>query len=228
MSIQDSSSEINRIAEKIITLTKAHKGDPSPYLVSALGIELGSDLKTLKNLTHKGLNDFIQTHLSDRVTLIRLGAHRNVTAVIDAADNPEGFAQLQGPDREQNPRFHYRFWAAFSVPPKNEVRILNPDDLTFYDAPKADVPAGALTISTDLVVAINAEHRNEKIKASIATWLAETGLPEERFRVGKRNQVLPPKGSLLEAMITALDHRQLQSTKLSLDVVSVLLRTPRG
>ena len=75
------------------------------------------------------------------------------------------------------------------------------------------------------------DRRDEMIKANIASWLAQNGLPVDKFQVSKRahSQTSHQQtGSLLDAIIATLDHRQLQSTTLTLDVIATLLRTPRG
>lgn len=233
MAADDPDHELQRIAAKILELTDAHKADRRPYLMSALGIDLGDDLKTLKQLTNKGLNDFIQSRLAHRLTLVRLGAHRNVAGVIDQSVDPEAFDAQPEAERADNRRFHHRFWAAFSVPSKgNKVRVLNPDNFAFEDKDASDVPDGALTVASEFIVSADANDRDEKIKENIAAWLADKGLSEERFTASKRppkgRAILAPSGSLLEAVISALDRRQLQSTSLSLDIVATLLKTPRG
>lgn len=231
----DQEAELERIAEKIVNLAKARKGERQPYLVSALGIDLGDDLRILKLATNKGLNEFIQSRLGDRVTLVRLGAHKNVTAIIDGllegADLADAAAAVAEPQR----RFHYRFWAAFSVPMQGEVRVLDPDKFTFEDVAQADVPADALTIDPQSIAPPDADKRDVLIKQNIQAWLESHDLSEDRFTAAKRLSSLPLAvtktelgDNLLEAMMSALDKRQLQSTTLSLDVVQTLLRTPRS
>lgn len=230
----DELQELDRIGEKIVELAKTHKDEPKPYLVSALGIDLGDDLKTLKTLTDQGLNDFIQTRLAGRVTLIPLGPHRNVMAIVFGSVDPSATDALQltgAPKR----RFQFRFWAAFSVPPEKDVRVLDMEDFTFRDVDHADVPEGAVTIEHALIAPADADaaDRDELIKANIAKWLAAHELSEERFLAperGRRTASTPggqASGSLLEAIIGALDRKQLQTTSFSLDVVATLLRTPR-
>lgn len=231
----DQEAELERIAQKIVNLAKARKGERQPYLVSALGIDLGDDLRTLKSLTNKGLNEFIQSRLGDRVTLVRLGAHNNVTAIIDGLLQGEELAKAAAAVAEPQRRFHYRFWAAFSVPMQGEIRVLDPDKFTFEDVAHADVPADALTIDAQSIAPPDADNRDVLIKQHIQTWLEARGLSDDRFMAAKRLPRLPLAVSktamgnnLLDAMLLALDKRQLQSTSLSLDVVQTLLRTPRS
>lgn len=231
----DQETELGRIAEKIVTLAKARKGEHQPYLVSALGIDLGDDLRTLKSLTNKGLNEFIQSRLSDRVTLVRLGAHKNVTAIIDGVLDGADLVEAAAVVAEPKKRFHYRFWAAFSVPLQGEVRVLNPDKFTFEDVAQSEVPADALTIEPSSIAPSDVDNRDVLIKQNIQAWLETHGLPEDRFTAAKRLPRTPLAGTkmamgdnLLEAMLSALDKRQLQSTSLSLDVVQTMLRTPRS
>ncbi len=228
--VSGANQEVARIADTIVALTDARQGERQPYLVSALGIDLGEDLKTLKRLTGKGLNEFIQSQLAGRLTLVRFGTHRNVTAILPGAVEPGEVPALETVTQPKK-RFHYRFWAAFSVPLTAEVRVLDPDTLTFGDVAHAAVPEGALTISPDAIAPVDAPDRDAVIKANIRVWLERHDLPEDRFLAQRR---LPwtttPSArigtSLLDAIITTLDRKQLQSTSLSLDVVATLLRTP--
>lgn len=228
---EETDKELERIAKRIESLVDEAKELHPKFLVSALGIALGEDLKTLKRLTNCGLNDFIESRLSHRFRLERMGVHRNITAVVDRSVNS---ATLQSPSasRTQNPRFRPRFWAAFSIPAKGDhVRILNQDDLTFKDVPSEEAPPGELTIPKDLIVSADEERRDEKIKANIAIWLAQNGLHVDRFQAPKTASLQAfhqETGSLLEAIIVALDRRQLQSNTLTLDAIATLLRTPRG
>jgi hypothetical protein len=231
----DQEAELERIAEKIVALAEARKGDRQPYLVSALGIDLGDDLRILKSLTKKGLNEFIQSRLGDRVTLVRLGAHNNVTAIIGGLVDGADLAKAAAAVAEPKPRFHYRFWAAFSVPMQGEVRVLDPDTLTFEDVAHDNVPEDALTVDPQSIAPPDADNRDALIKHNIQTWLEEHSLSEDRFIAAKRLPRAPLAiartamgENLLEAMLSALDKRQLQSTSISLDVVQTLLRTPRG
>lgn len=225
--------ELERIADKIVTLAKARKGEHQPYLVSALGIDLGDDLQNLKRLTNKGLNEFIQSHLGDRVTLVRLGAHKNVAAIIVGQIEEADLAEMAAKIPEPAQRFHYRFWAAFSVPLQGEVRLLDSEKFTFKDIDRTDVPEDSLVIEGKRIAAVDASNRDALIKRNIEEWLEENGLPAERFTATKRTRKQPSGaasaalgGNLLDAVLTALDRRQLQSTTLPLDVVQILLRTP--
>lgn len=230
MTSDETVMELERIAKRIESLVDAEKEQHPKYLVSALGIALGDDLRTLKRLTSRGLNDFIQSRLSHRFRLEHMGIHGNITAVVDGSFNSTPPQELT-PGREQSPRFHPRFWAAFSVPAKGDVRILNKDNYSFEDVPSEEAPKDALTITKDLIVSADEDRRDEKIKANIASWLDQNGLTADKFRASKRahSQTFHQQtGSLLDAIIATLDHRQLQSTALTLDVVATLLRTPRG
>ena len=231
MTSDETVKELERIAKRIESLVEAGKEQHPKYLVSALGIALGDDLRKLKQLTNRGLNDFLQSHLPHRFRLEHMGIHGNITAVVDKSVNNSATPQKLTPGREQSPRFHPRFWAAFSVPAKGDVRILNKDTYSFEDGPSEEVPEDALTITKDLIVLADEDRRDEKIKANIASWLDQNGLPADRFLASKRahSQTFHPQsGSLLDAIIATLDHRQLQSTSFTLDVVATLLRTPRG
>jgi hypothetical protein len=228
---EETDKELERIAKRIESLVDQGRELHPKFLVSALGVALGEDLKALKRLTNRGLNDFIESRLSHRFRVEHMGVHGNITAVVDRSVNPVAL-QMPSSSREQNPRFHHRFWAAFSVPAKGDhVRILNQDDLTFRDVPSEEAPKGGLTISKDLIVSADEDGRDEKVKANIATWLEQNGIHADRFQASKRPSLQKfhqETGSLLEAILMALDRRQLQSNTLTLDAIATLLRTPRG
>lgn len=223
--------ELERIAKRVESLVDGAKERHPIYLSSALGVALDEDLKILKQLTNRGLNDFIRSRLSHRFKLEPMGIHGNLTAVVDKSVDS---ATLQMPTspQEQNPRFHPSFWAAFSVPAKGDhVRILNRDDFTFQDVPSEEACNGGLTIAKDLIVSADEDQRVEKIKANILRWVDQNGLNVNKFQASKRanSQTFHQQTeSLLEAIIVALDRRQLQSNTLTLDVIATLLRTPRG
>lgn len=222
---------LNRIAEKIAELADARIRNGEPYLLSALGADLGEDLSLLKLLNKKGLSDFIQLRHCERFTVVRLGVHGNVTGLIKKSSLSSSTDQATISEVKHNQRFHYRFWAAFSVPSTNEARVLNREDFTFTDLPAAEVPEGSLTISNDLIVDIGAAERDVKIMENIEKWLLAKGLSKDEFMALKRASRLPltrqSSGSLLHAIVAALDQRQLQSTTMNLDVVATLLRVQR-
>lgn len=223
--------ELARIAEKIVGLAEARKDERRPYLVSALGIDLGEDLRRLKLLTNQGLNEFIKSRLTGRVTLVWLGDHQNVAAIIFGSVDPTT-VELPKISDEEKKRFQFRFWAAFSVPPEKDVRVLNMDNFTFEDFARDDVPEDAVTIDHALIAPSEEKDRDALIKSNIYKWLASKELPEERFLAPQKllrpaiKSMVSTKGSLLELLITALDRKQLQSTSLSLDVIATLLHTP--
>ena len=112
----------------------------------------------------------------------------------------------------------------------DHVRVFDLDTVSFEDLPSNEAHDADLTIAENLIVHASDDNRDEKIKANIASWLEQNGLSAERFQAFKRAQsptFHQQNGSLLSAIIAALDHRQLQATNLTLDVIATLLRTPR-
>jgi hypothetical protein len=222
--------ELAAIAQKIVALWEAHASSGRPYLVSALGIDLGKDLSRLKEISGISLTAFIRRHLSEKVQLIRLGAHSNVDALIareaalsDLTNIPLG-----------QPRYNRRFWAAFLVPPAGRRRLLDLADFTFNDDDHEtqDVPTGKIPIDQAYIVHYEVADRNDIVKTHIESWLAAHNLSADRF-LQQKSSPEPASvctktrtgSSVLEAMIEALDRRQLQTTQLSLDVVAALLKT---
>ena len=231
MASEETDNELDRIAKRVESIVDDGRELHPKYLVSALGIALGDDLNKLKRLTNRGLKDFIESRLAHRFRLERTGVHRNIFAVVDSSVD-SATPQMPTSSREQNARFHPRFWAAFSVPAEGDlVRILDQDDLTFRDVPSEEAPKGELTIAKDLIVSADDDRHDEKIKENIAIWLGQNGLHVDKFLASKRASLQTfnqQSGSLLEAVIAALDRRQLQANTLTLDAIATLLRTPRG
>ena len=231
MASEETDTELERIAKRVEIMVDEGKELHRKYLVSALGIALGDDLNILKRLTNRGLKDFIESRLAHRFRLERTGVHGNIFAVVDRSVD-SATPQIPTSSREQNTRFHPRFWAAFSVPANGDhVRVLNQDDLTFKDVPSEEAPKGELTIAKDLIVSADEDRRDERIKENIAIWLGQNGLHVDKFLASKRASLQTfnqQTGSLLEAVIAALDRRQLQANTLTLDAIATLLRTPRG
>ena len=157
----DADDDLKRIETEIIALTEAAFENGRPYyLMSELGIALGDDLRNLKLLTRGTLADFIRRHLSKRYRIVPRGVHKNIYVLTPAGTEgtnleeraAEGTTITIGAgqvkkQKVQHPRYHYRFWAAFSVPPSNDKRYLNTSNYTFEDIPAdAQAPIGTLEI----------------------------------------------------------------------------------
>ena len=232
-------SELDRIAERVGALVAAATESGRPYFVSALGKDLGDDLKTLKELTKRTLADFVRGRLSDKYEIARLGEFANVLAVIPIGGEPPTIGESSDGilrDSQGRPKYHYRLWAAFSVPtPADFERYLNQDDLTFVDIPAAVAPpANSLRVPAELVPPAETPRRDDLIWENLTKWLDENHMPADRFYASTRSAVRQPRtgthqpsGSLLEAVLQALDRRQLQSTQVSLEVVATLLSARR-
>jgi hypothetical protein len=233
-------TELDRIAERIDALVIAATQSGRPYFISALGMDLGDDLKAVKELTKGTLADFVRSRLSEQYEIARLGEFSNVLAIIpvggeirELEKSSDGILR----DTQGRPKYHYRLWAAFSVPaPDNIERYLNLDDLTFVDAPAGTAPPpNSLPIPTELVPAADAPRRDDLIWENLTKWLNENQLAPERFYAPTRRAVKQaratthqPSGSLLAAVLQALYRRQLQSTQVSLEVVATLLNARRS
>jgi hypothetical protein len=217
--------ELDRIASRVEELCRAALLSGRPYFVSALGIDLGEDLQRIKAETGGTLADFLRGRLSSKYELVRRGEHANVLAII-----PVGGESLAASEFVKGrERFHYRLWAAFSVPPTSGARYLKMSDLTFEDLPaESPQPEGTLPISIDLVPPADHLQRDETIWQNLTKWLSDNGLEREEFLASERrasksvNSVRAEGLSLLELVLNSLDRRQLQSTQMSLDVVATL------
>jgi hypothetical protein len=228
---------IQRIADKIEALTESELRFRSSYLLSELGKDLGPDLSTLKLLTKSSLSNFIRDRFSDKFVIVLTGEFKNVQALIRSPRSPTEQpaltplekATLEGETTtaKPSPRFNYRFWAAFSVPYREGKRFLNLADFRFQDVTTGEAPEGYLEIPPSFIVEPDIKDRDKVIAENISRWIEENHLNRSGFyqtRSYKENFQAPASLSLLEAVIATLDHRQLSSTSMSLDVVAALMR----
>jgi hypothetical protein len=229
---------VDRIADSIVALADAALRQGSYYLLSQLGKDLGPDLNTLKLVTKQSLGAFVRDRLSDKFTIVKTGEFNNVQALVRAANStfkPEPMLTLSEEVTVETklvarpaPRFNYRFWAAFSVPIQTGRRYLNLTDFIFKDfEPGETPPDGWVEIAPEFVADPNLQARDRQIVDNILQWSRLHGRdPAEFHQTRAPRGALPTgaTGNLLEAMIAALDHKQLSSTSLSLDVVAALMR----
>jgi len=233
--------ELSRIEAKITALAESALTTGRPYLLSELGLALGDDLRVLKKIGGYRLVEFIRDRLTPRFQLVRLGVHANVYALtlapetsVDATIVAEEEVKTADGTNVANKteRYHYRFWAAFAVPLKSDVRHLDRRAFTFTDTTNdAPLPEGALLIPAGLIPPSDMDNRDKAINENIKTWLTENQLSASEFLASSKP--LPrvmtvtsqtSGASLLEHMLDCLDRHQLQNTALTLDVVGALLR----
>jgi hypothetical protein len=224
---------LGTIATKIENLSEAALSTKSFYRLSDLGKDLGDDLPVLKILTRKPLSDFLRERLADKFSIVLSGQYKNVQALVRNANSPSGPAPVvlvdtQDPNEvRQNPRYNYRFWAAFSVPYRDGKRILNLKDFTFQDCPVDETPPeGHLEIPQELIAPSAVKDRDKLITENISKWIETNRLEKSDFyAVRAQKDVLASTGlSVLEAVISALDQRQLANNSLTLDVIAALMR----
>lgn len=208
--IDKQDAELARIADRIAALFAARYVDGKPYLISLLGNDLGDDLRQLKLLTQSTLTEFIRKRLREKVQVVLFGEHSTVAALI-AAD-----VVMSEKDRREAvfetrmaPRFHYRFWAAFSVPATKRFRYLHLEDLRFVDT---DIDIGSDTaeqlyddtsqasagltddhkdqhvqgskwvlIGNEFIAQDGLERRDLVVKENISRWLKENNFEELKF-----------------------------------------------
>jgi hypothetical protein len=226
-------TDLERIEEKVRTLADAALSNGRPFLLSALGKDLGSDLNLIKAQTGSGLSRFIQDRMADEFSIVLGGEHRNVQAIVRAGsiDHGEGAnVDLRPHVSVRPPRYHYKFWAAFAVPLEaGKHRLLDLASFTFEDNMNAEVREGWKEIRADLIAPVSISDRDALIVRNIEKWLDETGETPSQFLNVTRSRpekVTRPfeSSTLLDLLIQSLDARQLSTTTMSLDTVSTLLK----
>jgi hypothetical protein len=227
---------IGLIAEKIEALAEATLSERGVYLLSELGKDLGPDLRTLKLVTKQSLSAFIQDRFSDKYLIAETGEFNNIKVLIRSHTSTVEPEPLAASDHviaelkvvaKSTPRFNYRFWAAFSVPLGEGRRFLDLSTFTFEDVAYEADADGRVEIPSTLIAAPDIPDRDQQITANILHWIEQHGLKQADFyqsNFQKRAVQSQNAGTVLEAMIAALDHKQLLSTTLSLDVVATLMR----
>jgi hypothetical protein len=222
-------NEIDRIKSRIVALCDEALNRGSPYYLSRLGIDLGNDVKRLRLLTGEKLGEFIAQNFSKRYRLIPIDGQSSRMAVVRPDEGlvvgEEKRSELgPSPEPERRPRYHYRFWAAFSVPHTGGRRFLDRRTLFFKNVSADDPPpTGWSEIDEQFLISADAPDRDNLIETNIARWLEKNSLERSGFLASFKPQTPHSDRTLLAAMINTLDRRQLQNTTLSMDVVADLL-----
>lgn len=209
-------AEVARIRDRIVALVESHFASGKPvYYLSQLGNELGEeDRKLLEQLTHAKISEFVTSAFNYEVGCT--GQHKNILFLVA----PAGSAVLPA----AAPRYNSRFWAAFKVPlHEGERRFIDIETFEFgadanqfavQDAQSREIDPGFLP-KGDEATTPNA------ISARIAAWLEAQHLDHAQFLFQRRKQ-RSGDGSLLAALISALDKDQLKRVSLPLDVIRTL------
>ena len=224
--------ELARIEAKIKSLVDAYLVSGRPYLLSKLGKDLGDDLHSLKHLTEKPLAQFLIDRFSTDYSIVLTGTHNTVQALVRSSDGAASLVDSiveQAQSHQSVPRYNYRFWAAFSVPLVGGRRFLNLRDFIFQDLDHEPPSGDFVEVESEFVVQENVVDRDARIRECIQRWLAQKGFSAEQFiakprQATERISHVAGGRSILEAVIEALDRRQLANTSLPLDVVADLLR----
>jgi hypothetical protein len=224
---------LQRIEEKVRAFADAALSTGRPLLLSALGKDLGDDLKLIKTHTRGGLSRFIQERMSNDFSIVLGGEYRNVQAIVRAGAIDQvqaGGVDVQPQVETRSPRYHYKFWAAFSVPLESgKQRSIDLSSFNFEDVDNTEERSGCKKIREDLVAPVSAPDRDKLISQNIEKWLQENGEAQSRFLNATRSRpekVMQPfdSATLLDLLIRSLDAKQLATTTMSLDTVSALLK----
>ncbi|MBA8838197.1 hypothetical protein [Ochrobactrum sp. RH2CCR150] len=217
--------ELSRIASKIEALADAELSTGQPYLLSKLGMDIGSDLQTIKK-EEKSLANFVRKRFSDKYEIIFTGQFRNIQSLIKR--NSQELASLitdaTTEKKDRKFRFNYRFWAAFSVPVVGSRRFVNLDDFTFEDVDAPPSPS-YVAIDSEYITPDTSNDRDKVIYSKIISWIEDNKLETEQFLSKPRTHISPfgHQRTLLHAIVDALDKRQLATVSLPMDVIVALM-----
>ena len=227
--------EISRIEARIGRMAEEEISQAGYLLLSKLGASLGDDIKRIKSHTGMKLSDFITERLRDHYEVKEVLQYgRGILAVFRPGVAPETVGAIRSVDRANDGgfRYHHRFWGAFAVPAQGAQRFLDEREFTFRDAPADEVPPnGTMVITPDFITLSEIENRDHVIGQNIERWLAASGWSRERVSAKRVHNIVnssirpSSNRSLLDAVVEALDRRQLQSLTMPLDVVATLLRS---
>lgn len=237
-------SLLDNIERKIVEICDSALSSRHQYLLSELGLSIGREsLLEMKEARGGKLADFIRQRLGNKYKIVETGIHRNILAltrieesgIATLKDDEKGAIQdRDNVDDRAKVRYNHRFWAAFAVPLTKKIRYIDRKDLVFRDLESDDHgPSDSLRIAPEFIASANAEDRDTLIAKNIERWLVEQALSPREFVADARrpssSAVSPPilssNGvSVLQHLIESLDHKQLQSISLPLDIVSALLR----
>lgn len=190
----DTSQEeaLKHVEEKVRALSNGALATGHPLLLSELGKDLGEDLKVIKKHTGGGLSRFIQERMSKDFSIVLGGEYRNVQAIVRAGSSDQIQAEDSGIHKKiesQSPRYHYKFWAAFSVPLEaGKKRYIDISSLNFDDVEMPNEKLGHMEISTRLIVSKESLDRDAIISKNIEQWLQENGEDRSKFLKATRSR----------------------------------------
>ena len=226
----DAQTELANIKERAIEIISQLHNQNRTCLLSGLGSALGADRKRIKELTGGNVLDFTKNFLGEEFDIVLIGPHGNVHALVPKGTSEDTTSPSLPQSNSGSPRYHYRFWAAFSVLPVKGRRYFDTINFLFRDEEAEDfIPTPSqIYVANELVPPSDAADRDKKIADNIKTWLADNKQDEAKY-LAKSNQHLKPSirtasRSVLEILLDALDAKQLQSTTMTLDAVATLAK----
>ena len=223
-----SDHELEKLVQRVTQKWEERPASDRPYLLSAFGQALSTDLGAIKRLTGLNLTAFLRKHLAHLVEVVRSGEYGNVYALVPPGTGLNMIERLPAAE----PRFNPRFWAAFAVPPNGARRLIDATNFSFHDDDGllTEECDGKLVLDTKLIPAETLPNRTLAVKNQIRNWISEKGLEEQHFLVknnisrGLASSPLRDGQSVFDLLVSALDKHQLETVRLSLDVVVTLMK----
>lgn len=204
-----------------------------------VGTRLGgrSKINEIKATTGLTLSEFVEAYMADRFRLVAMGGLKSALVMLPVGQE-NLLVETQMPRiRNRSPdqrRFTRNLWLAFATPCPSSERHFNPTTLQFVDGP---APTGDnwIEIPKNRLRSPDDPYDWRSIIENIRGWLEDNSFTESdfteasvdaetaRIAAGMERSV----SSVLDLLLDALDHKQLQSVSMPLDVIETLRKTRR-
>lgn len=212
--------------------------DQKGILLSTLGLLLSNKGLWSKRPEGESLSKLIKSNLSDTLRIENHPQHRLVKGVFPkSATLTDPLIQYFDLSRKDQrlPRYHPRFWAAFSKEiAAGNRRFLNIDTIMFEDLPgesNAPTNASVYELTPEMIPNSDVEDRNDGINASIKAWAGKNKVDLPPLMASSRRTLEGrDRGrqiSILDQMLDALSEKDMVRVQMPLDIVNKL-RNRRG
>lgn len=221
------------LKKELVALTTEHwEKTKKVLLLATLGQELmkrGVNLKA--ELRGQKFIPFLLTELKDQLTVLKSPFAALVYGVVPAVHgtkDPKTLFSATTTGASDRVNFDRRIWMAFSRPLEpNHVRLIELEpEIRVEDVPAAAAKESKkLRIGAELIIPagqVPSDERNVGIQKNIRDWFAQNKQDMEIARA-KSVDTRASEGTLLAALMRALEKRDWERLSLPLDIVAKLL-----